>query len=572
MMEKIIVVAPTTAVPISTGLAVALKVLPAPSFSSSRCLARSKLTSKSKSFFRLALDVRHLLDQRELVDRLRVVGHRAVGVDGDGDRAHAEEAEGHQAEGEDGRSQHQRAEAEVADEVADGHQGHHGEAQVVAGEVAGHEARQNAERRAAFVGRGHDLAHVARLGRGEDLDQLGNDGAGQRAAGDDGRQLPPLRAVAAEDRDDQVRHDVGEDDGDDRSEPDQRGQRRFEVHLVGVAVAGLGNGFVQEVRHGAGDQHHDAHDEDPDQQLHLHVRIFHAQQDEGDQRHAGDAVSLEAVGAGADRVARVVAGAVGDDARVARVVFLDLEDDLHQVGADVGDLGEDAAGNTQRSRAQRLADGEADEALAGVVSRNEQQDAKHDEQLDRDQHHADAHAGLQRDGVDGIGLAAQSGERGARVGVGVHADAEPGHAVAADDADDAEQKNDGQSNRNRLAGHRGQPSEVRQDDDRDERPQDHQELALRDQVGLAGFVDQVGDVAHGLVDRHVLELQADRQAEDQAEGAEDEADGQQLVAVHAEKADRRQIGELQVGFAAGGLARLSESGGSLQHKNTESGD
>ena len=51
MMEKIMVVAPTTAVPISTGLAVALKVLPAPSFSSSRCLARSKFTSMLKSFF-----------------------------------------------------------------------------------------------------------------------------------------------------------------------------------------------------------------------------------------------------------------------------------------------------------------------------------------------------------------------------------------------------------------------------------------------------------------------------------------------------------------------------------------
>ena len=34
MIEKIIVVAPTTAVPISTGLAVALNVLPAPSFAS----------------------------------------------------------------------------------------------------------------------------------------------------------------------------------------------------------------------------------------------------------------------------------------------------------------------------------------------------------------------------------------------------------------------------------------------------------------------------------------------------------------------------------------------------------
>ena len=49
-IEKIIVAAPTTAVPISTGLAVALKVLPAPSFSSRNCLARSKSGAKPKSF------------------------------------------------------------------------------------------------------------------------------------------------------------------------------------------------------------------------------------------------------------------------------------------------------------------------------------------------------------------------------------------------------------------------------------------------------------------------------------------------------------------------------------------
>src|SRR5262249_10578548 len=55
MIEKIIVVAPTTAVPISTGLAVALNVLPAPSFSSSRCLARSKSGWMPKSFFSSAL-------------------------------------------------------------------------------------------------------------------------------------------------------------------------------------------------------------------------------------------------------------------------------------------------------------------------------------------------------------------------------------------------------------------------------------------------------------------------------------------------------------------------------------
>ena len=259
----------------------------------------------------------------------------------------------------------------------------------------------------------------------------------------------------------QVGNDVSERDGDDRSEPDQRGERRFEIHLVGFAVAAFGDGAVQEVGDGAGDQHHDAHDEDPDQQLHLHGGIFDAEQDEGDQRDAGDAVGFEAVGGGADGVAGVVAGAIGDDAGVARIVFLDLEDDLHQVGADVGDLGEDAAGDTQCSRAQRFADGEADEAGAGVVAGDEEQNEEHDQQLNADQHHADAHAGFERNLVDRERLAAQSGEGGARVGEGVDADAEPGHAVAAGDADQAEHQNDGKRDRDGLAGHGREPSEVK---------------------------------------------------------------------------------------------------------------
>jgi hypothetical protein len=49
MIEKIIVVAPTTAVPISTGFAVALNVFPAPSFSSRRSLAFSNRGSKPNS-------------------------------------------------------------------------------------------------------------------------------------------------------------------------------------------------------------------------------------------------------------------------------------------------------------------------------------------------------------------------------------------------------------------------------------------------------------------------------------------------------------------------------------------
>ena len=67
---------------------------------------------------------------------------------------------------------------------------------------------------------------------------------------------------------------------------------------------------------------------------------------------------------------------------------------------------------------------------------------QHQQQLDADEQHADAHAGAQRDRVDRERLAAQAGERRARVGERVDADAEPRDAVAAGDADQAEEQDD----------------------------------------------------------------------------------------------------------------------------------
>ncbi len=56
----------------------------------------------------------NLLDRRELVDRLRVVGDRTVGVHRDRHRTHAEEAERDEAEREDRGRQH----ADVAEAEA----------------------------------------------------------------------------------------------------------------------------------------------------------------------------------------------------------------------------------------------------------------------------------------------------------------------------------------------------------------------------------------------------------------------------------------------------------------------
>lgn len=65
MIEKIMVVEPTTAVPISTGLAVALKVLPAPSFSSNNRFGTVPVGGEAEVAFDLLGDAGQGLDHRQ---------------------------------------------------------------------------------------------------------------------------------------------------------------------------------------------------------------------------------------------------------------------------------------------------------------------------------------------------------------------------------------------------------------------------------------------------------------------------------------------------------------------------
>ena len=101
MIEKIIVVAPTTAVPMSTGFGGRLEGVAGAVVLLEEVLRLLEVGVEAVRLLELGLDVRDLLDQRQLVDRLRVVGDGAVRVDRDRDRAHAEEAEGDEAERED---------------------------------------------------------------------------------------------------------------------------------------------------------------------------------------------------------------------------------------------------------------------------------------------------------------------------------------------------------------------------------------------------------------------------------------------------------------------------------------
>src|SRR5204863_2300224 len=121
------------------------------------------------------------------------------------------------------------------------------------------------------------------------------------------------------------------------------------------------------------------------------------------------------------------------------------------------------------------------------------QDAEHDEQLDTDQHHSNAHARAQRNRIARVRRAAQAGEGRTRVRERVDADAVPRHAVAAGDADHAEQKNDNYFDRFQLL----EIPEVENDDNTYKHLQNKEKLALREQIGFAGLPDQLRHFQHG---------------------------------------------------------------------------
>ena len=313
----------------------------------------------------------------------------------------------------------------------------------------------------------------------------------------------------------------GGDDGDDGGHDDQASQRCFLVELLLTGERCLGPCFGDVVADQTADDHQCAHGEQPNDELHAH-RLFIRRAaaegvgQEGDQCNAGHAVGFKAVSGWTNGVTSVVAGAVSNNAGVLRIILRKLEDDLHEIATNVGDLGEDATADAQHGCTKALADGEADEACTHEFRRDEHHDSDHEEQLNADQEHADRHAGLQRNSQGLQGVAAQTCKRGAAVGAGIDSDTEPGHAVATKNAQDRAEQDDAHGHDvARLRGSafcavsapdRIQESEVDDHGTGDQEPQERQELALLREVTLAGLPDNDGDVAHGRMHRQCVHL------------------------------------------------------------------
>ncbi len=133
----------------------------------------------AKFVFELSLNAWNLFDEAELINALRIVGDRSVGIDGDGDGPHAEKSEGHEAEGkysngdlgagiEEGGDA--GGSAEIGKRIGRSHEAANDDsAHPVGGEISGGEPAENIKGCTALATGGDDLADMAALDAGKDL-------------------------------------------------------------------------------------------------------------------------------------------------------------------------------------------------------------------------------------------------------------------------------------------------------------------------------------------------------------------------------------------------------------------
>ena len=285
---------------------------------------------------------------------------------------------------------------------------------------------------------------------------------------------------------------VGDDLRGDEPEGGQRQDAGDGQPLVqrGHDVGHAGGGADEEAADDGGD------DRDAAQREGVHDRRLggggdhqRAQHHGGDE---GDGVGLEEVGRHAGAVADVIADVVGDHGGVARVVLGDPGLDLaHQVGADVGALGEDAAAEAGEDGDEGGAEGEADEGAQGGLEGGALR-ARHEvpgeagdaEEAEADDEHAGDGAAAEGDG-ERRGHAAGGGLGGADVGA--HRDVHPDEAAGAREHR-AQHEADG-----------GVDFEGHGDDGGEDDADDADGLVLARQVGGGAGLDGTGDVLHARV-------------------------------------------------------------------------
>ena len=413
---------------------------------------------------------------RHFGDAAGVVGDRTVGVESDDDAGHRQHRGG--GDGDSEQAAH-RVGGEDRSAYGDDRQGAGLHRDADAGDDVGRVTR---------LAGGGDMLHRRIFGTGVVLGDPHQRG-GQQQADDRAaehrhrRDLGRRIAGADQPRGDRIVGGEGQDAGDDQAAI----ERRHDL----AAIGRLDEVTADDRR----DDRHAAQRQRIENQILAEGRRgLDGQRRQHHRRDHGHGVGLEEVGGHAGAVADVVTDVVGDDRRVARIVFRDAGLDLaHQVGADVGALGEDAAAKTGEDGDQRGAEGQADQRfddmmqIGGSASRPQVGVVAGDaEQAEADDQHAGDRAALEGD-RECRGDAAPGGF--GRTHVGPHRDVHADEAGGAGE-NRADQEADG-----------GQPAELRHEpDDQEEHDTDDADgLVLTVEVGRGSLLNRFGNLLHACV-------------------------------------------------------------------------
>src|SRR6478735_1685066 len=312
------------------------------------------------------------------------------------------------------------------------------------------------------------------------------------------------------------------------------------------------------------------------------------------QDHRADVLGggrFEQVRPAACAVADIVTDEVGDDARVAGVVFRDALLDLaREVRADVGSLGVDAATELREQRDERGPEAETDDEERRLVDRHladegriGSEDAPHPEERQGNDEEAGHRATAHRD-LDRLDEAATS--RRCRPDVGLdgdeHADDPRRHrAGCADEEGDARQHSDGQTGELRHVGDGGRLDDADDDTDHD-RADDREDpdgRVLTSDEGSRTLVNGAGHVLHRLgpgVARQDVPGQVDREQDGDDPGRQDDQleragihRGQKVLHQGLESGSdpgawRAPLGSGRRGSVGWGSLRCPIGGGTLQ--------
>ena len=169
--------------------------------------------------------------------------------------------------------------------------------------------------------------------------------------------------------------------------------------------------------------------------------------------------------------------------------------------------------------------------------------AQHDQELDADEQHPNAHAGLERNGVTGVRLATKACERCPGIGKCVDPNAEPRNAIASRYTDQAEKQDCCDLDSLEVEQH----TEVQQNHKPDEELEYQMNFPAY-QVGLAVFVDQSENLQLLACTGIRLTLPVSHESEQQAESAYDSPVMKEWRTRHTEKLNCARSGITRIRF------------------------